>query len=94
MVPEFPSRNNYRMPPYHRLDLGVVYKLRPKRGERDLTFNVTNAYNRLNPYLITYQAQNDAEGNPTGTFKAKAITLFPLLPSLTLTSGFNARSCL
>ena len=92
-VPEFPSRNNYRMPPYHRLDLGVVYKFRPnaarpRRGERDLTVNVTNAYNRLNPYLIAYQAQNDAEGKPTGTFKAKAITLFPLLPSVTYNFRF------
>lgn len=88
VVPEFPGRNNYRMPPYHRLDLGVVYKFRPKRGERDLTFTVTNAYNRLNPYLITYQAQNNAEGNPTGRFKATAITLFPLLPSLTYNFRF------
>lgn len=88
VVPEFPSRNNYRMPPYHRLDLGLVYTFnsrlaRPGRGERNLTFTITNAYNRLNPYLITYQAQNNAEGNPTGEFRAKAITLFPLLPSLT-----------
>ncbi len=88
VVPEFPSRNNYRMPPYHRLDLGLVYKFRPRRGQTDLTFTVTNAYNRLNPYLITYQSRDDAEGNPTGSFRARAITLFPLLPSVTYNFRF------
>ncbi len=88
VVPEFPGRNNYRMPPYHRLDLGFVYKFRPRRGETDITFSVTNAYNRANPYLITYQAQEDSEGNPTGTFRARAITLFPLLPSVTYNFRF------
>lgn len=98
VVPEFPGRNNYRMPPYHRLDLGAVYKFRSghdrpgqagtRRGETDITFTVTNAYNRLNPYLITYQAQRDSEGEPTGTFQARAITLFPLLPSITYNFRF------
>ncbi len=93
VVPEFPSRNNYRMPPYHRLDVSAVYKFRPnstnpRRSEQDLTFSITNAYNRANPYLITYQAQNDTEGNPTGRFRARAITLFPLLPSLTYNFRF------
>lgn len=93
VVPEFPSRNNYRMPPYHRLDVSAVYTFnpgrdRPNKGERDLTFSVTNAYNRANPYLITYQDQNDAEGKPTGTFRATAITLFPLLPSITYNFRF------
>ncbi|CCH53716.1 TonB-dependent receptor plug [Fibrisoma limi BUZ 3] len=88
VVPEFPSRNNFRMPSYHRLDLGFVYKFRPRRGETDITVNVTNAYNRLNPYLITYQAEENAEGEPTGRFRARAITLFPLLPSVTYNFRF------
>jgi hypothetical protein len=93
VVPEFPGRNNYRMPPYHRLDLGLVYKFRPRlsspdRNANDLTFNLTNAYNRQNPYLITYQAQEDPEGNPTGQFRARAITLFPILPSITYNFRF------
>lgn len=93
VVPEFPGRNNFRMPPYHRLDLGFVYKFRTSRdgsgwGETDLTLNITNAYNRLNPYVITYQAQEDAQGEPTGTFQPRAITLFPLLPSFTYNFRF------
>jgi TonB dependent receptor/CarboxypepD_reg-like domain/TonB-dependent Receptor Plug Domain len=93
VVPEFPGRNNYRMPPYHRLDLGMVYKFKPRqaglfRGETDLTVSITNAYNRQNPYVITYQAERDAEGRPTGTFRARAITLFPILPSATYNFRF------
>lgn len=87
---DYPARNNYRMPAYHRLDLSLVYKLRPRRGVADLTFSVYNAYNRLNPYLLTINTintQRSAEGTPTG-FKAQTTTLFPLLPSVTYNIRF------
>ena len=32
VTPVYPERGNYRMPDYHRLDLGIVYQLRPRRG--------------------------------------------------------------
>ncbi|HEX8349832.1 MAG TPA: TonB-dependent receptor, partial [Hymenobacter sp.] len=45
VVPVYPARNSYRLASYHRLDLGVVYKFRPRHGEQDLTLSIYNAYN-------------------------------------------------
>ncbi|MEZ4829303.1 MAG: TonB-dependent receptor [Bacteroidia bacterium] len=52
IVPVYVDRNSFRMPPYHKLDIGIVCKFFPKWGESDLTFSVYNAYNRRNPYFI------------------------------------------
>ncbi|WKN44973.1 TonB-dependent receptor [Tunicatimonas pelagia] len=87
IVSDYPARNNYRMPAYHRLDLSLVYQLRPRRGEADLTFGIYNAYNRLNPYLLSFQAERNAENVPTG-FTAQSTTLFPILPSITYNFRF------
>ncbi len=90
VTPVYPERGNFRMPSYHRLDLGLVYKLNPKRGTSDLTFSAYNAYSRLNPYFISFeesQAGSSAAGTPP-PFVAKAITLFPIIPSITYNFRF------
>lgn len=90
VTPIYPERGNFRMPSYHRLDLGLVYKLNPKRGTSDLTFSAYNAYSRLNPYFISFEESQTAQTTP-GTpapFVAKAITLFPIIPSITYNFRF------
>lgn len=83
-LPEIEKRNSYRMEPYHRGDVAVTYKLKPRRGESDLTFSIYNVYNRYNPYFIYFQTQTDkaqgGQGNITG-FQAKQVSLFPIMPS-------------
>lgn len=88
-IPLYPEeRNNYRMAAYHRLDLGMVYKLRPRYGESDLTFSIYNVYNRRNPYFIYMDAiRNSDEGAPLG-FRAKQVSLFPIIPSVTYNFKF------
>lgn len=87
-VPVYPERGNYRMPNYHRLDLGLVYRLRPRRGNADLTFSVYNAYSRLNVFFISFrELESTATGVP-GRYEPRAITLFPLLPSITYNFRF------
>jgi hypothetical protein len=51
-TPDYVKRNDFQMPPTHRLDLGLVWKLRTKRGETDLTFSLYNAYSRRNPFFV------------------------------------------
>ena len=76
LVPYYTSRNGYRMPAYHRLDLSATWKL----GERsNLNFSIYNAYDRMNAYAI-YFRQNRTD--PTKT-EAVQITLFPIIPSIT-----------
>jgi hypothetical protein len=91
LTPVYPERGNYRMPNYHRLDLGIVYKLNPKRGTSDLTFSAYNAYSRLNPYFISFEEAKTTSGNNNNApanYEAKAITLFPIIPSITYNFRF------
>jgi hypothetical protein len=91
------ARNWYRMPPYHRLDIGFVYTIIPKKKRKidftsDIAVSIYNAYNRMNPYFLFIDAHGDAGGGLTTTggtgtkslsFQAKQASLFPILPSIT-----------
>jgi outer membrane receptor protein involved in Fe transport len=90
LSPVYPERSNFRMPDYHRLDLALILKLRPKRGTSDLTFSAYNAYSRLNAYFIAFQTTNrtaDAS-RLSSVFTPRAITLFPIIPSVTYNFKF------
>jgi len=85
-VPIYGRRNSFLYPHYTRTDLGVVYRWKKKRGfENDLTLSVYNATDRRNPYFITIGVET--ETTPIGEIpveiKARQISLFPILPSLT-----------
>ncbi|WP_225986439.1 TonB-dependent receptor [Rufibacter sp. LB8] len=88
VVPIYPDRNSFRLAAYHRLDLGLVWKLRPKRGSADLTFSVYNAYNRRNPYFVYFETIEDEETRQITGFAAKQVSLFPIIPSVTYNFKF------
>ncbi|MFZ4476688.1 MAG: TonB-dependent receptor, partial [Saprospiraceae bacterium] len=77
--------NTFRVPAYTRADLGIVWKFKTKRLENDLTLSVYNATDRRNPYFIFLDVETE-KGDPvdfvTG-IKAKQVSLFPVLPSIT-----------
>ena len=88
-VPVFGDRNTFRLPAYHRLDVGLVRTFNPKWGESDLTVSVYNAYNRLNPFFVFLEPEFrtiDVGGTmfevPEG-ITAKQQSLFPIIPSVT-----------
>lgn len=87
IVPIYTARNSFRMPSYHRMDLGVVYSFFPKWGESDLTFSVYNAYSRRNAYFIYFDTVTETlpgTGITTLTgLKVKQVSLFPIIPSIT-----------
>jgi len=88
--PYFTERNGGRMPDYHRLDLSVTFYNKPEKKFRsNWNFSVYNAYGHMNPYLIYFTHDWDWEGqNPTGKLKAKQITLFRWVPSVTYNFKF------
>jgi outer membrane cobalamin receptor len=88
VVPEYLQRNSFRMAPYHRLDLGIVWKFFPRWGESDLTFSVYNAYNRKNPFFIYFEEVRDSQTDIISGFKAKQVSLFPVIPSVTYNFKF------
>jgi hypothetical protein len=89
-IPVYPDRNSYRMIPYHRLDLGMVYKLQPSRigGQRDLTFSIYNAYNRRNAYFIYFEQTRDKATDKVTGYRAQQVSLFPFIPSVTYNFNF------
>ncbi len=89
VVPIYGDRNSFRYPAYMRLDLGIVYKWKTRRSEQDLTISIYNATDRRNPYFIYIDAELEDVGQggetvevPTA-IKAKQVSLFPILPSVT-----------
>ena len=66
----------------------MVYKLQPKRGESDLTFSIYNVYNRRNPYFIYIDAIRNGDETKVLGFRAKQVSLFPVIPSVTYNFKF------
>lgn len=92
----YESRNNYRMPDFHRLDLGVNFHKQKKRGLRTWNFSVYNAYNRNNAMLLMW-AEEDMNGELSvgggSMFESRAMklykaTLMPLIPSVSYSYKF------
>lgn len=76
----YTDRNAYRMPNYHRMDLGATWSNRPdKRFRSSWTFGLYNAYNRHNAYIIDFR---EKEGSP-GQSEAYQVALFGIIPSVT-----------
>ncbi|RME02708.1 MAG: TonB-dependent receptor, partial [Bacteroidetes bacterium] len=90
IVPVFGERNAFRLPYFFRADAGLVYRFFPKWGESDLTLSIFNLTNRRNAFFLylepQYEESIDPETEPlaipTG-IKAKQVSLFPILGSLT-----------
>ena len=51
-VEYIPERNNFRMPDYHRLDIGCNFYRYPKVGKSIWNISIYNVYNRLNPFMV------------------------------------------
>jgi hypothetical protein len=83
LVPYFQDRDNYRMQPYHRLDLGATYVLhKGKKWEHSLNMSIYNVYSRQNPFFVFFDLKSDAATNSV-QFVGKQISLFPIIPSIT-----------
>lgn len=81
----YTERNGYRMPAYHRLDLGATVQFRKRRNfESDLAFGLYNAYGRANPYAINFE---QSSSDPSVT-EVQRVTLFKYVPYVTYNFKF------
>ena len=80
------ERNNYRLPAYHRLDLGVNFHKQKKHGVRTWNISIYNAYCQMNPFLVYESTTTDAAGNVQN--KLMKLTLFPIIPSVSYSFKF------
>ena len=85
------ERNNFRMPDYHRMDIGANFHrtFEARQGRRPLsrTINVSvyNLYNRKNPYMI-YESHEYSYKGYNGALVQ--LSIFPILPSVAYTLKF------
>ncbi len=81
----YTERNAYRMPAYHRLDLGATWLLKQrKRFSSELSFSLYNAYGRENAYSISFR---ESEDDPAKT-EAVQLALFKYIPSVSYNFKF------
>lgn len=73
------ERNNFRMPPYHRMDMTVNWYKKLKHGSQTLSLGIYNVYNQLNPYMVIPKEEED------GTLRLYQISILPIMPSITYT---------
>lgn len=81
----YTERNGYRMPDYHRLDLGATWNIKKTtKFESSLSFSLYNAYGQKNAYTIDFiEDPND----PTKTIAEKTY-LFTYIPSISYNFKF------
>jgi TonB dependent receptor/CarboxypepD_reg-like domain/TonB-dependent Receptor Plug Domain len=85
--PYYSSRNGYRLPAYHRLDLAATLEDRVKPGRKfqgSWTLSLYNAYNRHNTFSIFFREKENAPGQT----EAVRTYLFGIIPSVTYNFHF------
>ncbi|MFA5820081.1 MAG: TonB-dependent receptor [Bacteroidales bacterium] len=81
----YTERNGYRMPDYHRLDIGATWqRKKTEKFESNWSFSLYNAYGRKNAFSITFREDPD---DPSKT-QAVQTTLFRWIPSFTYNFKF------
>ncbi len=86
VLPYYTERNGYRMPDYHRIDLGLTWYLKDKnKFTHNLNFSVYNGYARENAFTITFGPDEDDPSKTVATQTA----LFKIVPSITY--NFNLK---
>lgn len=85
------GRNNYRLPPSHRLNLGLSWTRYKRRGEAVWDLSIYNVYNSMNPNFVfsdTY-TRYDSEGNIVDSgITLQKLTILPFIPSIGWTRSF------
>lgn len=87
VAPIYSDRNAYRMPDYHRLDLGATLDLKKKPGRKwqsSWNLSVYNAYNRKNAFSINFR-QSQTQSYVTEAWKTY---LFSIIPAITYNFTF------
>lgn len=90
LTQQFSRINQYRLSPYHRLDLSATYAPTPKKERKwkhSWVFSLYNVYSRQNPYFLYYNQTGSAFAG-TLEVQAKQVSLFPVIPSVTYNFKF------
>lgn len=90
-IQDYGKKNDFRMAPYHRLDVSVQIHKKFEKYERTWEFGAYNAYNRQNPFMYFVRGEhkhNPRTGESTYVNKLKQISLFQFIPSVSWSIKF------
>lgn len=79
----FETKNNIRYFDYHRLDFSFRHTIHKRRFSMFIDADIYNVYNRKNTFYFK-KTRNEEEG----IYFYKNISLFPIMPSLSVTVNF------
>ncbi|MDA3879162.1 MAG: TonB-dependent receptor [Prolixibacteraceae bacterium] len=95
---DYGGRNNYRMPAYHRMDVGMNFHKQKKHGIRTWSISAYNTYNHQNPFMLLWRTKYGEEryDNESGQYKKiskdkttlNQLSLFPIIPSISYSFKF------
>jgi hypothetical protein len=85
VVPYYTERNGYRMPDYHRLDIGLTLnRKKTASSESSWNFSIYNVYGRANAYAINFQP----DPNDPTKMQAVKLSLFRFVPAVSYNFKF------
>lgn len=76
-------KNNYRLEPYHRMDISLTHQFSWGDSDWDLIFNIYNLYNHRNVWFRQYDASDY-----TQAVLIEDVRLLPILPTVGLNFKF------
>ena len=80
--------NDFRMPDFHRLDIGFNFTKEREKSTRIWSVGAINLYGRQNPFLLYFASESDDEpGSSVRTLKQLSLFPFPI-PYLKYTLKF------
>ena len=89
----YTSPYNYKLPDYHRLELGLNFRKTTKRGNEAIwNLSVYNAYCRMNPMFAQYDHYKNVIDWKTGEYEEKmsfkTLSAIPIIPTFSYTLRF------
>jgi hypothetical protein len=77
------TKNSFRFPAYHRMDISLIFHKVKKRGGQDISMGFYNLYNHQNPFLYYYKQNQQTQVSTLYQY-----TLFPILPFFNYNRSF------
>ncbi len=86
---DFGTKNQNRMPAYHRLDINLNMYLEGKKAKHLISAGITNGYNKKNPLYYQLRRELNIVGDRISeTNKFVQVLLLPIVPSVSYSVKF------
>jgi hypothetical protein len=76
LIEQYGSKNNLKLPAYHRLDVGIHHKKDIGNARQTWSFTIYNVYNRQNVFYV------NSSLNASGGLTFQPVSILPVLPSV------------